>query len=594
MPAMIPTDTMNSVLTSTSTMNESPASTVCDLQAYRKSGISKTSSSADVKAEANDTVPELTEKPAPIARFTSLNRLPSITQSLKRLPSNAGEPLGIAAPNPDLEKQLKADRPQLTQSRKWGLLAIFSLAMFIDIWMYSAFFIFTDVISKDLGIPFSQQAWVITSYSVTFAAFLLFWGRVSDLYSAKPVFAYGFTALGVLSLVISFLPDMYSFFVLRAIAGIAGSALIPSSYRLITEVFEAEELGKAFTIFGMSGALANVSGVIIAGIIDLIPLHGQGASWRWFFRVVAVIIIPFAVISIYGIPKTRGADAESAESKWKRLDMPGSILMLGAIILLVLGLTLGAAQGFKTAAFLVPFLLSLVVLGPAFFVWEAYIPEEMALLPPSFWRIPNVTLLIVFALQIYGWWGVNFLAHVETYMKVFGESGLLAAVRVLPQGVVALMVTLLLTFLPKLVSRPRWTVIIGMLLAIVGYVLFVQNKTFVGDAYWKWVFTGSIIGSAGMAAAFTSTNVALMTSVDPKTAGVAGAMLQVSFQIGSSVAFGVQSGLFTVNPGSIANYQNVHASFYFQLGWSILWLILFIVFYRQPKSNGQAVVVAAH
>jgi hypothetical protein len=36
-----------------------------------------------------------------------------------------------------------------------------------------------------------------TAYSVTFAAFLLFWGRVSDLYSAKPVFLYGFAGLGV-------------------------------------------------------------------------------------------------------------------------------------------------------------------------------------------------------------------------------------------------------------------------------------------------------------------------------------------------------------------------------------------------------------
>ena len=268
--------------------------------------------------------------------------------------------------------------------------------------------------------------------------------------------------------------------------------------------------------------------------------------------------------------------------------------MLAATILLVLGLTLGASDGFNTASFLVPFLLSLVVLAPGFFLWEAYLPEELALLPPSFWRIPNVSLLIVFALNIYGWWSVNFLAHVETYLKVYGESGILAAVRILPQGIAALSVFLLLTFVPKLVSRPRWTVIIGMLAAIVGYVLFVQDTGFVGADYWKWVFTGSVIGSAGMAASFTSTNVALMTSVDPKNAGVAGAMLQVAFQIGSAVALGVQSGLFTVNEGGIANVGNIHAGFYFQLGWTILSLIAFIIFYRQPKNTGDKVVVAAH
>jgi len=115
---------------------------------------------------------------------------------------------------------------------------------------------------------------------VTFSAFLLFWGRVSDLYSAKPVFSFGFLALGILDIVISFLPDRFSFFILRAVSGIAGSALIPASYRLITAVFEKHELSKAFTLFGMAGAISNVTGVIGAGAISYVPTHGQGAPWR--------------------------------------------------------------------------------------------------------------------------------------------------------------------------------------------------------------------------------------------------------------------------------------------------------------------------
>ena len=65
-----------------------------------------------------------------------------------------------------------------------------------------------------------------TAYTVTFASFLLFWGRVSDLYSAKPVFAYGFLALGIVNLIISFMTNKYGYFVLRAISGIAGAATV--------------------------------------------------------------------------------------------------------------------------------------------------------------------------------------------------------------------------------------------------------------------------------------------------------------------------------------------------------------------------------
>jgi len=99
------------------------------------------------------------------------------------------------------------------------------------------------------------------------------------LWSAKPVFAYGFLSLGALSLIISFLPDRYSFFVIRAISGIAGACLIPASFRLIVAVFEPHELGKAFTVYSSVGAIANSTGVIVAGFIEYIP-NGTSLSFH--------------------------------------------------------------------------------------------------------------------------------------------------------------------------------------------------------------------------------------------------------------------------------------------------------------------------
>ena len=416
---------------------------------------------------------------------------------------------------------------------------------------------------------------------MTFAAFLLFWGRVSDLYSAKPVFAFGFLALGILDLIISFLPDRYSFFVIRAISGIAGASLIPAGYRLIVAVFEPQELGKALTIYGMSGALANVTGVLIAGFVEYIPTKGQGEAWRWFFRILAILIIPMAMASLKFIPKPRGVIAD-AEGKWKRLDLVGSFSMLVAIVLLILGLTLGASYGFKTAKFLVPFLLAWPILV-FFFVWEAKIPEDYAVVPPKIWKIPNLTLFIVFALYIYGWWAVNFLALIERWTAVYHEKAIIAAVRALPEGLAAMGVTVLLTVFPVLVSRPRWPITVGMLLAITGYVLFTRGSGIDSD-YWRYIFPASIIGSGGMMATFTGTNVGIITAVPPEYSGTTGALSQVAFQVGSAVALSIQAGLFTVNPGSISNNLNIQTSFYFQIGWGILWLIGFLVFYR-PKKN---------
>ena len=491
---------------------------------------------------------------------------------------------------------------QIPQAKKWGLLGVFSLAFFVDIWSYSAFFLFTDPISIDLDVEFAQQSWIIvsnptplsqqelfidysqTSYAVTFAAFLLFWGRVSDLYSAKPVFAYGFLALGVLNTIISFLPDKYSFFILRAVSGIAGATLIPAAFRLIVAIFEPHELSRAFTIYGMSGALANVTGTIIAGLLEYIPTGGQGAPWRWFFRILGVIIIPISVMSLVWIPKPRGEQNE-VEDKWKRLDLVGAFLMLSSIVLLILGLTLGASYGFKTAGFLAPFLLSWP-LCIGFFFWEARIPDEYALLPAKTWRIPNFTILIVFALYIYAWFSLNYLPLVEISTKVYGEKSIIAALRILPQGVVSGIVSLVLSIYPFFTSRLRWLIPIAFCFGLVGYALFV---TWTGDQmgtnFWTHVFLGGVLGGGGMNAVFAGTNVAVMTSVPPEMAGVAGAVLQVALQVGSSVALSIQAGLWTIKPGGIYNFTNVQISWYFAIGWGVVWLVAFLVFYRPVKKT---------
>jgi hypothetical protein len=112
-------------------------------------------------------------------------------------------------------------------------------------------------------------------------------------------------------------------------------------------------------------------------------------------------------------------------------------MMFASVALLILGLTLGAAYGFKTAKFLVPFLLvwPLIVL---FFFWESKLPEGYALIPPSTWKVPNMTLMMVYALGLYGWFACNQLVMVQRFHVVFGEKPIIVAVRLLAQGIPAL------------------------------------------------------------------------------------------------------------------------------------------------------------
>ncbi|WWC58985.1 uncharacterized protein I303_101531 [Kwoniella dejecticola CBS 10117] len=476
---------------------------------------------------------------------------------------------------------------KLSQKRKWFLLLVFSVAQYLDIASYSGLFVFTDAILTDLDILYESSSWIITAYSVTFAAFLLFWGRVSDLYSAKPVFAYGFLLLGVTNLIISFMTDKYAYFVFRAVSGIAGAATIPSAFRLILAIFEPSELNVALTLFGLSGAIANVTGLVLAGFFGFITAGGQQAAWRYFFRLITIISVPFAFAAITLVPKTRGdrSDECTAHDKFKRLDLVGSFLMLVSIILLILGLTLGASYGFKTAKFLVPFLLAWPIFV-AFFVWEARLPQGYALIPPSFWKIPNMTLLMVFALGIYPWWAVNQLPLVERFLVVFNESPIIAAVRMLPEGIAALAVAMVIPPLLEKLGSGKWPIAVGMLLGSVSYLLliFAAHGEIHNNEYWRWLFPAMIIGSGAAMASFLGTNITVMTSVPPAMSGVAGAMLQVSLQVGAVLGLSVQAGLLTLNEGSFVNYANVQASFWFQFGWSVFNMLIIVFLFRPGKA----------
>jgi MFS family permease len=126
-----------------------------------------------------------------------------------------------------------------------------------------------------------------------------------------------------------------------------------------------------------------------------------------------------------------------------------------------------------------------------------------------------------------------------------------------------------------------------MIAGFVGYILFIFSEGMIGDCYWIFAFTGSIIGSAGTSLVFTATNAGIMTAVPPEMAGVAGAVLQVALQVGSAVALSIQAGLLTIEPGNITNWVNVRASFIFVLGWGLVWVLGFLVFYRPVRKSGQ-------
>ncbi|OCF55192.1 hypothetical protein L486_07305 [Kwoniella mangroviensis CBS 10435] len=370
------------------------------------------------------------------------------------------------------------------------------------------------------SLPTFQQSWIITSYLITFGATILLFGRTSDLFPPSIVFT--------------------------ALSGIAGASLIPSAFKLISGIFPKEQLGTALTIYSAAAPIGGGAGILVAGVVDLIPYQsGQMASWRWFSRILAILIFIPAVGSIWWLPKEIAYEAdqhnkESSREKFNRLDLGGSFLILAAILLLILSLTMGGDHGFGTAYFIAPFIVSLF-LFPIFLWYESKLPEGYPLLPPRAFKITNVSVFLFLGLIVFSW----------------NQSGIVAAARVLPQTIAASTATILLSRWSWLTHHPRYAITTGMVLAIGAYALLTQSEDQLGTNYWEFVFPPPIFGSGGAMMVYSATNVGVITAVPPSIAGIAGGLIQVAFQAGSALALGIQAGLLTVHPGSLGNFKNV-------------------------------------
>jgi hypothetical protein len=78
--------------------------------------------------------------------------------------------------------------------------------------------------------------------------------------------------------------------------------------------------------------------------------------------------------------------------------------------------------------------------------------------------------------------------------------------------------------------------------------------------------------------------VGIVTAAPPDQTGTVGALLNMAMQLSTAVAMSIQAGIFSLYPGGVRNMSNVRASYYVEIGWTVLWLIGFVVFYRPDRK----------
>jgi EmrB/QacA subfamily drug resistance transporter len=229
------------------------------------------------------------------------------------------------------------DAPDL-DPRRWITLGIMLTAVLIVGLDSTVLNVAIPTILREFKTTLPSLQWVITGYSLTFAALLIIAGRLGDIFGSRRMFIIGASLFALGSLIASLSTGVPSLVIGEAIIEGAGASLmLPATMSIMSGTFVGRERATAFSAWGAVLGAAVAFGPLLGGFLT------TNYSWRWAFRV-NVIVAPVAVLgALLFVRRTpRGTGRE-------RIDFPGALLIASGMFMLVFAISEGATYGWFTA-----------------------------------------------------------------------------------------------------------------------------------------------------------------------------------------------------------------------------------------------------
>ena len=403
--------------------------------------------------------------------------------------------------------------------RRWWSLAVLCLSLLIVFVGNSSLNVAIPTLSRDLHATQSQLQWVVAIYSLVFAGLLFSTGALGDRFGRKGALQLGLVLFLVGAALASESTGMGQLIACRAIMGVAGALIMPSTLSIIINVFPGHERPKAIAIWASVTGAAGALGPVASGFL-------LGHFW---FGSVFLVNVPIIVVALVAgrflVPKSR--DPEESQ-----FDPVGAVLSTVGVVALVYGLIEAPDKGWTGSGTLASFAIALLVLA-LFVAWELHTPEPM--LDMRYFRRPAFSagtggMILVFVAM----YGVMFLIT-QYFQLVLGYSALSAALRLMP---IALIMLVVAPLTPRFSSRfgAHRIVAFGMLCIAAGLLLFVGLSVHTAYVY---VVLCVVPLTTGIALSMSPMTASIMSAVPPRRAGAGSAMNDATRELGAALGIAV-------------------------------------------------------
>jgi MFS family permease len=416
--------------------------------------------------------------------------------------------------------------------RGWATLLVLSAVVFLDGLDVSMIGVALPSIRTHLHMSTSSLQWVVSAYVLGYGGFLLLGGRAADLLGRRRVLLIALGVFVVASALGGLTNDGTLLIATRFIKGVSAAFTAPAAFSIITTSFaEGPARNKALAVYTATAASGFSFGLVAGGVLTEI-------GWRWALLVPAPVAL-VALIAAYRLVPVGAAPAAIRSG----VDVLGAVLLTSGMLLLVYTLVETANAGWGSARSLGSFVTVAAILA-AFVHVERRVPAPLIRL--GILRSSTLVRANVAAIVLAGWIGFQFVATL--YMQQLrGWSSLETGFAIFPAGLLVAALSPRLTPLIARVPVSRLAAA-GLASLAIGYALFLPIGL---DSSYAWAMLPTFLfGGLGFALAFGPINVAATTGVAPEEQGLAGGLLNTSFQFGAALVLAVVTAVASKATGS--------------------------------------------
>ncbi|MFJ3700857.1 MULTISPECIES: MFS transporter [unclassified Streptomyces] len=407
----------------------------------------------------------------------------------------------------------------LAGRKEWTALGVLMLPLLLVSMDVSILYFAIPYISQDLEPSATQQLWILDMYGFVLAGLLIVMGSLGDRIGRRTLVLAGSAVFGAASVAAAYAQSAEMLIAARALLGIGGAALMPSTLALIRNLFhDAKQRAKAVTIW---------TGVMTAGI-SLGPVVSGLLLEHFWWGSVFLINLPAMVLLLVLVPILVPETATAAHG---RFDVLSAALSLGALLTVIYGIKEWARHGYEP----LPAVCVLVglVLGTVFVRRQKHLAHPLIDLGligrRSFGGPVLADVLAMFAT-------VGMAVFFTQYMQsVLGLSPLTAALwSLVPAAGVAVMAPTGAA-LAQRIDR-AYVMGGGFLMAACGFLWMTRLHT--DSPLWVGL-VGAAVYAGGLVAAMTLANELALGAAPPERAGSAAAVLESGQELGGALGMAI-------------------------------------------------------